>query len=61
MSTKKFFPPYINQDRVANNFIDCQNDFHEDQFSFPVYGEKLIRVFLGLFEAVLKTQIFCQN
>jgi hypothetical protein len=36
----KFFPPYINQDRVANNVFDCQNDFHEDQFSFQVNGEK---------------------
>ena len=40
MSTKIFFPPYITQDRVANNVFDCQNDFHEDQFSFPVNGEK---------------------
>ena len=31
----------INQDRrVANNVFDLQNDFHEDQLSFPVYGEK---------------------
>jgi hypothetical protein len=31
----KNFPLKINQDRVANN------GFHEDQLSFPVYGEKL--------------------
>jgi myo-inositol-hexaphosphate 3-phosphohydrolase len=28
----------INQDRVANNFFDLQNDFHEDQLNFPGYG-----------------------
>jgi hypothetical protein len=37
---KIFFPHISIQDRVANNVFDCQNDFHEDQFSFPVNGEK---------------------
>jgi hypothetical protein len=40
MSKKNFFTPKTNQDRVANNVFDCQNDFHEDRLSFPVYGEK---------------------
>ena len=51
ISTKKFFPPKINQDRVANNVFDLQNDFLEDRLSFPVYGEKINWVILGLFEA----------
>jgi hypothetical protein len=38
---KDFFALKINQDRVANNVFDLQNDFHEDRFSFPVYGEKI--------------------
>ena len=48
---KNFFPPKINQDRVANNVFDLQNDFLEDRLSFPVYGEKINWVILGLFEA----------
>ena len=51
LSTKKFFPPKINQDRVANNVFDLQNDFLEDRLSFLVYGEKINWVILGLFEA----------
>ena len=38
---KTFFYPKINQDRVANNVIDLQKNFHEDRLSFPVYGEKI--------------------
>ena len=52
---KNFFPPKINQDRVANNVFDLQNDFLEDRLSFPVYGEKINWVILGFLRlAVLK-------
>jgi hypothetical protein len=60
---KNFFSPKINQDRVANNFFDLQNVFHEDRLSFLVYGEKIklghFRPFLRL--AVLKVHNFGQN
>jgi hypothetical protein len=60
---KKIFSPKINQDRIAIDFFDLQNDFHEDRLSFPVYGEKNnlghFRLFLRL--AVLKVQNLCQK
>jgi hypothetical protein len=61
--TQELLVPKRYNFKSLRNLFDHQNDFHEDQLSFPVYGEKIylghFRPFLRL--AVLRVQNFCQK